>query len=291
MHRAKTTPSITITAESSTYAPSGTNTALPAGYHPVPKIATDNDGYNTAGTQVTLVNRTGWTTCGTGTTISAKMAHCAATFAAGTTVWLGSGSGNAGQSSWTLVSRTGNIVNGMAQEVWQDNNTQLLWSSLVSTGINWCKASGNSNNQSTLVTGQSLNEVDPNGYCSSQTYQEQSTPVGTTNPQLSAISACSELSGYTTTDAGISNAGKSGLIATSTPKVAWRLPTIYDFMVANANGIRFVMPDMLTVTSGPEWTATIYSTDTAQSWTFDSQTGSRSKSLRTFSLPVRCVGR
>lgn len=160
---------------------------------------------------------------------------------------------------------------------------------MVSTSLNWCKASGSSNNQSTSVTNQALNEDDPSNYCDNQTYQEQSAGA-----ELSAISACAEPPGYTTTDAGINNAGKGGMNKAgsgTSPKIAWRLPTMYDYMVANTDGLRFVLPDMGSAGLGPEWTATIYSANYSQAWTFDSMTGARVQSVRNYSLPVRCVGR
>jgi hypothetical protein len=284
MFRTKGSAAIKFTDETTTYAG---NTALPANYHPIPKIATDNDGY-VVGAQVTLVDRSTWaaTTCGTAqATVALRITNCATVFGANAT-WDGSIKANAGQSVWKLVTRSGALSSGKGREVWQDQATGLLWSSLVSNGVvdglNWCKASGANNNTNTGL----YKETDPSGICDNSLYQD--------NSGATAISACVEASGFTTTDASIDDLGKGGLnnaAAPSTPKVAWRLPTMYDYMVANHNGIRFVLPDIGPTGNGLEWTATLNSSDKSQAWTFDSNTGSRNKTSRNYLQSVRCIGR
>ncbi len=274
---------LTYVSETTTYS-AASATVLPAYYHPVPRIASSDDAYNLT-TQVTLVDRTGWaaTTCGTAqASIGLRIANCATVFGANAT-WDGGSKGHNGEGQWKLVTRTGDVSAGKGREVWQDQSTGLMWSSVVSTGINWCKASGSSNSVESNIVAGNYNEDDPNDICDNSFYQVQSA---------SPISACEDAIGFSSTDTDIDNAGKAGLDRTTTPKAKWRLPSIYDYMVANHDGLRFVMPDALNAnTSGQEWTATVDSTDRLKAWLFDPTTGTRSKDERSFSYAVRCIGR
>jgi len=278
---------LTMNLETTTYA--GTN-ALPAGYRPIANIDKDTEGaaLNVI-PQVTKVNRTGWaaTTCGTTGVLAARIANCATVFGANAT-WNGAMNGNAGQLSWNLVSRSGAVggggLAGLGEEVWKDSITGLLWSSLVSSGLNWCKSVGNSNSQNADVVLFALNEPDPNSICDQVANQNQIVGVP-------VISACTEYTGLTTTDSAISNLGKSNLNKALSPSVRWRSPTMYDYMVANQNGLRFVMPDMQSTSQGDEWTATVYSADRALAWTFNGATGQRKIQNRSFLNSTRCIGR
>lgn len=199
------------------------------------------------------MDRTGWSTntCGTAqATIELRIADCAAhgTIGPGAT-WDGSTKGQAGQGLWKLVARTGDVASSVGKEVWQDTQTGLLWSSkLTPTGTNWCKASG-----SNFITNNPSAEDDPNNYCDNATYQN--TGVG---PTVKAVSVCYEDGGvyFTDSDGAILTSGKAGLGLASTPSVRWRIPTVYDYLIADAHGLKFVLPDF---TSGFEWTGTIYS--------------------------------
>jgi hypothetical protein len=283
IHREYTETQFSQKDETTTY--SGT-TALPAGYREIASIAKDTEGATLNGSpQLVKVDRTGWgaTTCGQAGDLFTRIADCSTQLGAQTT-WDGATKGNAGQSEWRLVSRSGNTSAGKGREVWRDSQTGLLWSSLVSTNINWCKAIGNSNSQNTDITAQNLNEDDPDNICDQVFNQNQLAG----NP---VISACTEFQGTTTVDADIDNNGKAGLAKTSTPAVGWRVPTIYDYMIANQNGIRFVMPDMQTASLGDEWTATIYSVDSSNAFVVDTATGQRKVTSRNFTNNVRCIGR
>ncbi len=289
LFRDHTTAKISLATETTTYA--GINSTLPAGYRAIANIDKDTDGGILNGSpQVVKVNRSTWagTTCGLSGVLTTRIANCNTVFGANAT-WDGNLSGNAGQGNWQLVSRSGNIASGLGQEVWKDNTTGLLWSSLVSSGLNWCKGIGSSNSANTNVVAQALNEDDPNDICDQIFYQNQL--AGT-----DVISACTEYVGLTTTDSAIINSGKSNLGKTTsspatTPSVLWRAPTMYDYMIANQNGLRFVMPDMQDTNQGDEWTATIFSADRAQAWTFNGATGQRKIQNRSFLNSMRCIGR
>jgi hypothetical protein len=283
-HRDKTQTQETLHTEVVTNAGIAyTNSA--SGYRAVPNVAKDDDGYT--GGNVTYVSRTGWAanTCGTSqATVAARIADCAVHGTIGSNAtWDGLTKGNAGQSVWKLVTRTGNASGGKGREVWRDEKTGLLWSSAVSTALNWCKASG-------------ANNVPWNPAAANDTGGAYCNPGGGyQNPTNPVVSACFEDDGtyFTTTDGGggIDNAGKAGLNRSSTPAVAWRLPTKYDFQQADNDGIRFVMPDMGTSSNGVEWSASVYSDGRGNAWGFYSGDGDIYYDNRDIDYVVRCVGR
>lgn len=279
-----------LTQETSSYAGSEPTPDFPSGYHEVPLVTIDaTDGsvkIDDDGSLVPHVDRSSWgaTTCGlTQTSISAKISDCGSILGMSAT-WEGAQKGNASQGKWVLVSR-----NAQKKEVWKDMNTGMLWSSLVSTGTNWCKASGSNFSIDVQNLGVSaLVDNDPDGICTSPSYQ---------NTTGNAVSACFEGTGFTSADSSIASEGKVGLGQSSNPKVAWRIPTLYDFEIAEYNGIRFVLPDYGFNRSATqpqkEWTGTI-STVSAQSeeaWAIDSITGEHMSAHRSNVLGVRCIGR
>lgn len=282
--RTKTQPQVTLLTESTAAAPY-TNSST--GYRAVPDINSDDDG--ASGTSVTPVNRTGWgtATCGTSqATIALRIADCASNGTIGPeATWDGGTKGNAGQGTWKLVTRTGNITSNRGREVWQDQRTGLLWSSRVGSGINWCKASGSNN-----ITNNPTAEVDPSSYCTNASYQNTGT-----GPATKAVSACFEdgQNYFTNTDGTIDSAGKAGLGLSSTPSVAWRLPSMNDYYLAEVNGIRFVLPDTLSnITEEKEWAVTTLSSNTNAGILYYAKMGSISAGTRTATASTaRCVGR
>lgn len=264
--------------------------ASPYGYREVPNVSLDDDGVN--GVNVTVVNRSSWSgkTCGLAGTVDYRIADCLSVLGSSAT-WNGSTYGNAGQSIWKIVTRTGECVNTSptdprCKEVWRDDRTGLLWSSRVATAIDWCKASGN-------------NLSDPSSLCNDPLRQNVSAGVA-------AISACFDggvPSSFSDTDnlsgSIINRAGKGGLTSTATatsPAVIWRLPTMHDWQVANVDGVRFVLPDIGALGTGgtirAEWTATIKSRDRSMAWVFDFYEGGFSTAVRSQSdvVGARCVG-
>jgi hypothetical protein len=261
------------------------------GYRAVPKIGKDNIFY------ADVVDRNNWDTCEpTGTvsggtspckcglsgSLSARISDCKehSVIGAGAT-WDGAVKANAGQGVWKLVTRTDSIENSMGREVWLDERTQLLWSSLVSTNLNWCKASG-----SNQIAGNPAASDDPNNLCdlsiTNSGYQAKSGP---------AVSACFEDGGlnFTSSDANIDNKGKGMLDLSSSPKVAWRLPTINDYMQADVDGLIHVLSDWNSINE-KELSSTVQYKDI---WVFDSAWEGHMKKIRRDSIGhfVRCVGR
>ena len=260
-----------------------------SGYRAVPSISgKDNDG--TSGGSVTYVNRAAWglSSCGASGTIAARITDCQNHPTIGSEArWDGAVKGNAGQGEWSLVSRTGAVGSGRGREVWRDNRTGLLWSSLVNNGtINWCRASGSNN-----ISGNPTAEAGNGNYCTDSSNQN----TGTYSGGAKAVSVCFEdgenyFSAGTATDA----AGKAGLSRTSTPAVSWRLPTMYDYKIADVNGLRFIMPDMGTYNGGKEWTATLFS-DSAEyvkeAFYFGSAYGEVAHGPLNSAYSARCIGR
>ncbi|HAR43823.1 MAG TPA: hypothetical protein DCS07_14510 [Bdellovibrionales bacterium] len=309
-HRDKATAPITLDTEATTNA--GQNyTNTDPGYRAVPKISKDDDSG-------TPIDRSKWNHCKadrttynanatypckcgttTGNTIAQRISDCAANGGIGSeATWDGTNRGNSGQGTWRLVTRISyasgvpnpsqtnpNDLNEYGKEVWQDQRTGLLWSS--GQGLtNWCKASGNNN-----ITDNPTAEADPAGICDNSTYQATSNP---------AYSMCFEDATHATDRnvgyyylGGNYNYGKGGLTDTSSPKVSWRLPSAHDYMIAEINGLRFVLPDtrfnMLNPTE-VEWTASVVSSSPDSAWVFNSQTGELTQQLRSGAAIVRCVG-
>jgi hypothetical protein len=147
---------------------------------------------------------------------------------------------------------------------------------------------------SNFITNNPSAEDDPSNYCDNATYQTTGVWSAGVNK---AISACFEdiddngaSDFFTTSDAGVDIAGKAGLNLGSSPRVDWRLPTIYDFKQADVNGYRFVFPD--TISNGYyEWSASVFSDTRGLAWRFDGAYGVVSFGNRNGSYAVRCVGR
>lgn len=243
--------------------------SLPTGYREIPDIYKDDDGFNES-SPVQRVDRSTWgkTTCGrTQNSIEARITDCKKQLGA-LAEWDGTLKGNAGQGLWKLVTRS-----GPGKEIWRDERTGLLWSSLVSEGTNWCKASGNTQSHSTAT-------CEP----------------GSENQTKPPISYCAEVEGVVSEVSGESyskgtySPAKGGLGKKTTPSVIWRLPTIYDFQQANINGIRFVMPDT-GAAGGYEQSSSVYSYFRDYAWQFHSSNGVIGYSSRLNLDRVRCVGR
>lgn len=285
-----------LNEESGTYAASTGLTSLPIGNYEVPKITISDDGYyNSAdpfnGT-ISPVDRSTWgtTSCGlTAGSLTTRAADCATKLGANST-WDGATRGHASQSRWVLITRVGARLNGnrLGQEVWLDTATGMKWSSLVSLSTNWCKASGSNN--SSAVSAAQFKEDDSENICDDPTYQATTS---------NAISACFEAAtGFTATDTTLNTTGKAGLSnaqVLNLGKINWRLPTMYDYDIAEYNGIRFVLPDM-GVNRGTteylaEWTATVSSESASEAWVVDSSTGAQTTLSRSGNAGVRCIGR
>lgn len=292
VHRDKTTTQLTQDQEINTY--SGAN--LPAGYREISDITKDDDGF--VGGSVTTVNRSAFIDCGTTqNTIAGRVADCATANGVNAT-WDGATKGNAGQGDWKLVTRS-----GANNEVWQDQRTKLIWSTKFGSNDNWCRANGNAQSN------------DPSSYCNSATYQPQyptaqslcaesgttvAVPGWCSNGNFYASSAgCTGAGGTWTANTedfstGVYSVKKGGMgkiSSVTSPSVMWRLPSIYDYKLADVNGIRFVMPDMAVTSGGYEWSASVNSSVRAYGWLFYGAYGNVLNNVRDNAYSARCVGR
>ncbi len=173
--------------------------------------------------------------------------------------------------NWKLVSRKGGNdrvgVFAKGREVWFNTETKLLWSSRVSNGVNWCKASGSD-----------ASFKDSFKICSQEPYQFQGTKT---------VSACSDDKKYSSSPE-IDPAGKVGIGLNSTPKVVWRLPSLNDYYRALADGLLHVLPD--SKGSGTwEWSSTVFSVNKAMAWDISTQLGEVGNDDRRGYNAARCV--
>lgn len=236
--------------------------SLPSGYRLVPDITKDDDGQS--GGSVTLATRP-TVSCGTSqSTVAERIASCAIANPAMAT-WDGSTMGNAGEGVWKLVTYNS------THEVWRDERTKWLWSDRLGT-TNWCRGTGSSG-------GGPFAQADPSGYCTNGANQNQTTPE----------SWCTEATGLNTPSAYDSMKGGMRLAATSSsPSVVWRLPTKYDYALAEINGLRFTLPNL----SFNFMSATVSTLNRQSAWFYDADGGYFDAGFRnagTYSM--RCIGR
>jgi hypothetical protein len=332
------TTQLTLSQEVRTYAGSfGTPASnLPSNYREIPDANIDDDGLYATG-----INQYGTrpqVACGGVAilTTANKIADCASKNGANAT-WDGSVKGTAGQSVWKLVFSSGQAVAGTCNtaamstdcyEVWQDQRTGLLWSSLVTRFpitsamyIPICIAAGNSQNVGSnpvcTLGGGNQYATTPASLCSesAETGGVQALAGGCdVNGHLNLTSAQCMGAGATWYNNTLTPTGgqedystgnysiaKGYMGAKSNTQVRWRLPTKYDYELADVDGIRFVMPDMGVQggTNGrasdgtpgattPEVMATWYSSMGGLVWAMKI---SGSMDLNASGGTARCVGR
>jgi hypothetical protein len=268
---------LTISQEVSTYAGSSSSPDLPSNYREIPNLNIDDDGF-----VASTVNQYGTrpqVACG-GTailTVANKIADCLSKNGANA-IWDGSTQGTAGQPVWKLVFSSGQAVAGTCSlaamstdcyEVWQDQRTGLLWSSVATRfggwagpvgRINHCLASGNSQNIGVdcSVGGSYQYATTPGSACSesSETGGVQAI-TGICSDSTSLTSGACTGGGGTWSSNTLTPTGgqedysggnysiaKGYMGAKSSTQVRWRLPTKSDYHLANLDGLRMVMPDM-----------------------------------------------
>lgn len=268
MFRNVATAQITLSVEKSTTA------GYPAGYREIPDVYKDDDGYwdsnqgcgATGGlgdTCTTVIKSTRPATpCGTGLgldTVDKKIADCL-TLNAATSSWSASTNGISGEGNWKLVTLLG------GKEVWRDERTGFLWGDTI-TADTWCHASGN---------GQT------DGYCDGNTASSCAESVGLT-PAIAGETWVA--GGYDNTKGGMGAIPATG--ANPSPSVRWRLPTKYDWMQAEIDGVRFVVPNV----NDTFWSATVFSNYRDVAWYFSGYVGDFYSDYRSSNVSVRCLGR
>lgn len=279
MFRDLSTSQITIDDEISTI-----NYAI--GYREVPNPGLDDEGpFSTDCTISTNVNypcsrivkaTRPSITCGTNqNTISDRIADCL--FNNPTATWNGASNGTSGEGVWKLVTYTG------THEVWQDQRTNLLWSDVVISSANWCRASGAGiTPEPAAVT-----------ICDQPANQDQVAPESVCYEHSSRQPVPALGENWAT---GVYHSAKGGMGRTATPtspSVRWRLPTRNDFMLADLNGLRSVVPTV----SANFWTATPSASHRNRAFWYGGESGwittttSSANAVRSQNNRVRCVGR
>lgn len=162
---------------------------------------------------------------------------------------------NGANAHW-LANENGNAGEGnwrlitrsaTGEEVWWDNTSGYLWSDVIQASSDWCKASGNTEG----ISGDG------------------------------GVVDCAALG------AGISLCQGAVLSQLPTTEVSWRLPTRGDFLQADLNGARFVLPS----TNLTYWSATVNGAHRDEAWGITMMTGILTSDLRSNAHAVRCLGR
>jgi hypothetical protein len=222
--------------------------------------ATDSSGIKSSVTQPTVV-------CGTSGSISARVADCASKNLR-TSQYLDPTCNQ--KYWWQLVTKTSDF-----KVIWRDNLTGLIWSDVVSTDENWCRASGSNNKQASPNA-----ESDPDATCDKAPNQDNYAPV----------SLCAEdlvhLNGST-----ISPYAKGGLgkLQGATTPFTWWLPEIEELRTAYSHGSDWILPNASLTQRAWYWSATI--DDLGMAWIFDGFPGIAFSSGRRNTYSVRCVGK
>jgi hypothetical protein len=310
-HRDQTASQITYAQEAAT--------GLGTGYRAVPNILKDDDGYTASANAVLKLTRPtagtwqlGPTAAGTRkvcgksptpNTIAGRISDCLSKNP-GAATWNGAANGISGEGSWKLVSVYSTSVpddgttacDATCYEVWRDERTGLLWSDRLgesgaapTTTANWCRAAGNMQTAATTLV-----DID-SGVAGNQDCGDQDNTNPTKTNFAYNESWCAEVGLTTPTGitAGVTNittfefdSAKGGMRWTTTPAAKWRLPTKFDFEVADHNGIRHVLPNMAT----GFWSASVFSYNRSYAWRFFGNYGPVYDLTRVNPIGVRCVG-
>lgn len=122
---------------------------LSKSYHIVPDMETDSEGSSKNVTTVTDNGRP-TVTCGIGDTFTGVDARITDCFQKNgdKALWEGFRFASAGEGIWKLVALNPSV------EIWLDNRSGMVWSEVKKIGevstFNWCKASGNQNDDSNI---------------------------------------------------------------------------------------------------------------------------------------------
>ncbi|MEN0060132.1 MAG: hypothetical protein AAGB31_14935 [Bdellovibrio sp.] len=141
---ANLSPAISLQNEISDYGRRDLSSVEDISYRDIPDQTVDSDGLD--GIHCRYAPRPS-VNCGDAssglTTVSARIADCAAKNPQAS-MWDGTTECNGGEGVWRLVSRS-----GANKEVWRDERTQLLWSSVYDF-VSWCDANGAHNEPTPL---------------------------------------------------------------------------------------------------------------------------------------------
>lgn len=214
---------------------------------------------------------------GSSASISDRVADCAVKNGA-KAFYIGAQYGQDGEGDWKLVTRL-----STGEEVWQDQRTKLLWSDQAVSSYNWYQAAGYSK-ATAISKAETSYDSAPNsgtdcGGSACQPAQPISVCAEVSNGQL--IDQSGIQSNY---QANPENAFKGNLKASE--GVIWKLPSRYDFLQAEVNGIRKVLPNL----QYSLWSSSSVSHRRYNSWLFGGFGGDIYALNRLNGASVRCVG-
>lgn len=186
-------------------------------------------------------------------TVDKKIADCL-TRNENLATWNGTSNGTSGEGVWKLVQHDQN----REIELWRDERTKLVWSFTLGNK-NFCEATGFDR-----VLTNTLNQPQ------------------TINCRQNTVNACADVT--------VNTHEKGKDLA---QKLSWRLPTRNDFLQADINGLRFVLPGFRNAENQERyWTSTVVSGNRAFAWTYGNQYGEMKNTLALRSnVKVICIGR
>lgn len=152
--------------------------------------------------------------------------------------WLGKTNGISSEGNWYLVANSNDTTSNY--KLWVDENTNLVWSDIVSYKADFFKATGTTDGTTSYAADRVCQTLDK-------------------NPQHAL-----------------------GKIHSS--KISWRIPTRNDFLQADLDGSRFVLPNTETLV----WTGSYHKDDKA--WAIKQSTGELVLTNIGDEIAVRCVG-
>jgi hypothetical protein len=166
--------------------------------------------------------------------------------------WIGKDKATSGEGVWRLITKRSGI------EVWQDVTTGLIWSDVVDS-VNWCEATGNKEDGNTVdCIDYDSEEVFDLCRLEIPDYRDGKGRINSTDPD----------------DADI---------------VKWTVPTRNEFLQADLNGARFVLPAFKS--NKRFWSSTVDSSNRDFAWTFRGEDGVLDSRKRDTNQHVVCVGR
>lgn len=193
--------------------------------------------------------------------------------------------GNENEAIWNLVTVIKN-KNQELFEVWQDQKTNKLWSDKTQHSYNWYRAVGYAKPKDISIL-ESQFAAEP-GHKDTSAPFKINVILQPKNP-ISVCTSPKELSlkneFHYTYEAPMEKLDFKGNL--SEENVSWSVPSRDDWMMAEVNGIRKVLPNM----DYKFWTSTTGSDYRNSSWIFAGDYGTFDGSDKHISNYVRCVGK
>lgn len=242
--------------------------------------------------------------CGLDGTTAEQVADCA-TRNGTKAIWQGALYGQSGEGDWKLVTlysstipEGGACIGGATAgcfEVWQDQRTMLVWSDMMSGndgggyrdfawGYNWFQAAGYSSSTSTKAITNYEAQAGGGSDCTAPCQPIIPISVCADATSLAGLNGVPVYQNPDGTNGTQNELPSKGGIQAGRH---WRLPTKDDWLLADVNGIRKVLPNM----TQTFWSSSSDSLFTWGVWGFRGDNGTLQGIVRYTMFPVvRCVG-